>query len=80
MEKIESHEEIEVGKHGVMVKKGWQSGVYLPQVATETGWTKEEFMNSLCGQKAGMPMDAWKTGDCEIYIFTAEVFGEKNNE
>ena len=77
MEKIDDHEIIEVGKHGVMVRKGWQSGVYLPQVADETGWTKEDFMNSLCAQKAGIPMDAWETGDCEIYIFTAEVFGEK---
>ena len=77
MERIDDYERIEVGKHGVMVRTGWRSGVYLPQVATETGWTREEFMNSLCAHKAGMPMDAWKTGGCEIYIFTAEVFGEK---
>ncbi len=78
MEKIDDHNVIEMGKHGVMVKMGLRSGVYLPQVADETGWTKEEFMNSLCTQKAGIPADAWKTGQCDIYIFTAEVFGEKD--
>ena len=66
-----------LGKHGVLVRKGFTSGVYLPQVATETGWSREEFMNSLCGHKAGIEPDAWKKGECEIYIFTAEVFGEK---
>ena len=77
MQKIADPEKIEVGKHGVMVRSGFQSGVYLPQVATETGWNREQFMNSLCGHKAGMAFDAWKKGQCEIYIFTAEVFGEK---
>ncbi len=70
-------EKIIAGKHGVIVKKGPTSGVYLPQVATETGWNREQFMNSLCGHKAGMPVDAWKKGECDIFIFTAEVFGGK---
>ena len=78
MKKIDDYNEIQIPGHGVMVRRGWQSGVYLPQVATETGWDREEFMNSLCAQKAGIPMDAWKTGECEIYVFTAEVFGEKD--
>ena len=77
MEKITDPDKIEVGKHGVMVRSGFRSGVYLPQVATEAGWNREQFMNSLCGHKAGMASDAWKKGQCEIYIFTAEVFGEK---
>ena len=78
MERIEDPNIIEMGKHGVKVRMGWRGGVYLPQVATETGWTREEFMNSLCAHKSGIPMDAWKTGECDIYIFTAEVFGEKD--
>ena len=78
MERIEDPSIIEMGKHGVKVRMGWRGGVYLPQVADETGWTREEFMNSLCAHKAGLPMDAWKTGECDIYIFTAEVFGEKD--
>lgn len=68
--------EIVLGKHGVIVKDTYRSGVYLPQVATETGWSKEEFMNSLCSQKAGMKPSAWKSGECDIYIFSAEVFEE----
>ena len=75
--KIEDPETIEPGKHGVLVRNATASGVYLPQVATEQGWNREQFMNSLCGQKAGMAPDAWKKGECEIYTFTAEVFGEK---
>ena len=77
MEKIDDPQKIEMGKHGVMVRSGFTSGVYLPQVATETGWSREEFMNSLCAEKAGIPENSWKTGKCEIYIFTAEVFGGK---
>lgn len=78
LKKIDNPEIIEVGKHGVLVKNSYASGVYLPQVATEAGWSREQFMNSLCGQKAGMQPDTWKKGECEIYIFTAEVFGEKD--
>lgn len=77
MKKVASYKDIEIPKHGVLVKRGWASGVYLPQVAEETGWSREEFLTSLCAQKAGMPADSWKTGDCELYVFTAEVFGEK---
>ena len=77
LKKIDDPETIEMGRHGVIVRKGSTSGVYLPQVATETGWTREEFMNSLCGEKAGMPADSWKKRECDIYVFTAEVFGEK---
>ena len=76
LKKITDPDVIIIGKHGVLVKAGFQSGVYLPQVAVETGWSKEEFMNSLCGSKAGINADAWKKGKCEIYIFTAEVFNE----
>lgn len=76
LEKITDPGKIILGKHGVLVKDLFRSGVYLPQVATETGWTKEQFMDSLCASKAGMSPDAWKTGKCDIYIFSAEVFAE----
>ncbi len=76
LEKITDPNTIEIGKHGVLVRKGFRSGVYLPQVGTETGWSREEFMNSLCASKAGLPQDAWKKGEVDIYVFTAEVFGE----
>ncbi|MFH1790945.1 MAG: AmmeMemoRadiSam system protein B [Candidatus Omnitrophota bacterium] len=78
LEKISDPNIIEVGKHGVIVRQGFRTGVYLPQVATETGWNREQFMNSLCAQKAGIQADAWKKGACDMYIFTAEVFGEKD--
>ncbi|MDD5128869.1 MAG: AmmeMemoRadiSam system protein B [Candidatus Omnitrophica bacterium] len=74
---VDSAERIELGKHGVLVRKGYQSGVFLPQVATETGWNKEEFLNNLCAHKAGLPQDAWKDESTELYIFNAEVFSEK---
>ncbi|MDD3089547.1 MAG: AmmeMemoRadiSam system protein B [Candidatus Omnitrophica bacterium] len=77
MKRVSSADDIDIPGHGVMVRRGMRSGVYLPQVATETGWSKDEFMNSLCGQKAGIPMNSWRTGDCEMYVYTAEVFGEK---
>ncbi len=80
MRRIEDPYEIEMGKHGVMVRMGRRSGVYLPQVATDSGWTFEEFMGSLCVHKAGIPRDAWRTGQAEIYVYTAEVFSEKDLE
>ena len=76
MKQIYDYNEILIPGQGVMVRKGFKSGVYLPQVADETGWDREQFMNSLCANKAGIPMDAWKSDDCDIYTFTAEVFGE----
>ena len=77
MEKISDPDKIQLGIHGVLVRKGFRSGVFLPQVATETGWSKEEFMSQLCAQKAGFSPDAWKDKSTEIYVFTAEVFSEK---
>jgi AmmeMemoRadiSam system protein B/AmmeMemoRadiSam system protein A len=74
MEKVDSADKIEMGVHGVLVRRGFNSGVFLPQVATETGWSKEEFLSQLCSQKAGLPADAWKDKNTDLYIFTAEVF------
>jgi hypothetical protein len=78
LERIDSVERIELGRHGVLVRRGFNSGVFLPQVAIETGWSKEEFLSNLCGHKAGLPADAWKDKSTEIYIFSAEVFSEKD--
>jgi AmmeMemoRadiSam system protein B/AmmeMemoRadiSam system protein A len=77
LQKISSPDEIELGKHGVLIRRGFRSGVFLPQVATETGWSKEEFLAQLCSHKAGLPADAWKDKSTEIYIYTAEVFSEE---
>lgn len=74
--RIAGVDEIRLGEHGVIIKQGLRSGVFLPQVALETGWTKEEFLSNLCSHKAGLPADAWKDKNTEIYIFTAQVFEE----
>ncbi|MCX5700824.1 MAG: AmmeMemoRadiSam system protein B [Candidatus Omnitrophica bacterium] len=78
MERIDNSDKIELGVHGVLVRKGFRSGVFLPQVATETGWSKDEFMSNLCTQKAGLHADAWKDKTTEVYVFSAEVFSEKD--
>ncbi len=74
LEKITGWQQIQLGKHGVEIKKGSASGVFLPQVATETGWDLETFMGQLCSQKAGLPATCWQDKDTEIYTFTAQVF------
>jgi AmmeMemoRadiSam system protein B/AmmeMemoRadiSam system protein A len=78
LERVDSADKITLGVDGVLIRRGFQSGVFLPQVATETGWSKEEFLSNLCAHKAGLPADAWKDKSSEIYIFTAEVFSEKS--
>ncbi len=70
---IEKPLDFELGKHGIFVKKGHQTGCFLPQVAIETGWSKEEFLSHCCSGKAGLPANAWKYPDVEIYIFTTEI-------
>jgi len=69
--------EIELGRHGISIHSPHGSGCFLPQVATETGWSKEEFLSMCCSHKAGLPPDAWKRSDVAVYRFEAEVFGEK---
>lgn len=78
LEKTDSAEHIRLGTHGVLVRRGFNSGVFLPQVAVETGWSKEEFLSYLCSHKAGLAPDAWKDRATELYIFTAAVFSEKD--
>ena len=77
LEKVTDVDKIEMGVHGVLVRKGFSSGVYLPQVATETGWSKEEFLSRCCAGKAGLELDAWKDPDTEVLLFTADILAEK---
>jgi len=74
LERAASVEEIQVGTHGIYIVKGSYRGVLLPQVATEYGWNRDQFLQHTC-IKAGLPQDAWQ-GECDIYIFSAQVFGE----
>lgn len=71
--------EIKLGTHGVIVRAKNQpsrSGVFLPQVAEDTGWNLTEFMSHLCADKAGLPADCWLDGSSDIYTFEAQVFEE----
>jgi len=74
---VKSVDEIKVGEHGIMIKKGWRRGLLLPQVAVEHNLTKEEFLEHTC-LKAGLHPDCWKDKDVEIYVFTAIVFKESD--
>jgi AmmeMemoRadiSam system protein A len=73
MKRIKDVEEIEVGKHGLLIEKGFNSGLLLPQVATEYGWDRKTFLEHTC-LKAGLPRNAWKDGKTRICTFSAEVF------
>ncbi|MCK4417112.1 MAG: AmmeMemoRadiSam system protein B [Candidatus Latescibacteria bacterium] len=74
--RIKEIEEIKVGRDGIIIKKGYDQGLLLPQVATEYGWDLPTFLEHTC-HKAGLPKDAWQDKDTEIWIFSAEVFGEE---
>lgn len=73
---IKDVEEIEVGKHGIYIIKDYYRGVLLPQVATQYGWDRYQFLDQTC-IKAGMRPGCWKDKNCHILIFSAEIFGEK---
>jgi hypothetical protein len=75
LKKIESIDQIQLGKHGIYIKKGFSSGTFLPQVATETHWTKEEFLGHCARDKAGIGWDGWKTA--EIYTYEAIIISER---
>lgn len=66
-------EKIEVGRHGLIIRKGPYSGLLLPQVAVEWGWDREKFL-AHTAMKAGLPAQAWKDPDAHILWFEAEVF------
>ncbi len=70
-----SYEDIEIGKHGLMLKHGYRTGVFLPQVPVEQRWNKEEYIVNLY-QKAGVPYTETVQKEAELFGFTAIVFGE----
>lgn len=74
-EKIRSAEEIEVGRHGLIVRQGVRSGLLLPQVAAEWGWSAVQFLQHTCA-KAGLPQEAWRAPETQILRFEAEVFSQ----
>jgi uncharacterized protein len=66
---------LRLGIDGIYIRKGYASGCLLPQVATETGWSKEEFLSYCCQYKAGLHPKAWQQPGTEVSLFSAEVFG-----
>ena len=73
-----SPEQVEVGRHGLLVSDGVRRGLLLPQVPLEHGWDRIAFLEQTC-RKAGLPLDAWRMG-ASIEAFTAEVFGDEDEE
>jgi AmmeMemoRadiSam system protein A len=69
--------QLEPGRHGLVVSSLGRRGLLLPQVATEWGWTPEEFIGQTC-RKAGLPVDAWRQGT-QLFTFEAEIFGETDS-
>jgi AmmeMemoRadiSam system protein A len=74
LEAVTDADQIEVGRHGLVIEDGWHRGLLLPQVATEWGWDRATFLAHTC-QKAGLSPDAWTTG-ARLWRFEAEVFGD----
>ena len=72
MRRIYSLDEFELHRHGIYIRKGFHSGTYLPQVADEVNWTKEEFVSHCSQDKAGLGWDGWK--DADLYVYEAIVF------
>ena len=77
-EKITDINEIEIGKHGIFIKMGFYQGLLLPQVATDYRWNRTQFLEFTC-QKAGLGRESYKEKNCEIFIFSATIFSEKEN-
>lgn len=73
-EKIADPDEVVIGTHGLYIEKGYSHGLLLPQVATDNGWDRYEFLDQTC-RKAGLPAGCWKEG-ATIYRFSAQIFNE----
>ena len=72
MRRIQSLDEFELHRHGIYIRKGYRSGTFLPQVADEVNWTKEEFVGHCSQDKAGLGWEGWR--DAELYVYEAIVF------
>jgi len=76
MKKISSIKDIEIGKHGIWIRKGNRSGTYLPEVAVDMGWNTIEFLEHCCEEKVGLEKNSWKK-NADIYIYSSQVLKEK---
>jgi AmmeMemoRadiSam system protein A len=73
LQRIKDPAQIEIGRHGLLIRKKSHSGLLLPQVATDHGWDRGQFLEWTC-RKASLPPQAWKDKDVEIYVFSADIF------
>ena len=71
MRRIQSLDEFQLHKHGIYIKKGYRSGTFLPQVADEVNWSKEEFVGHCAQDKAGIGWDGWR--DAELYVYEPKI-------
>lgn len=71
--------DVEVGRHGLIIRRGNVRSVLLPQVATDRAWTKEQFVGEIC-RKAGLPLDAWKQPQTQLFAFETQLFREADFE
>src|SRR5664280_1115688 len=81
LKRIKDINEIEVGKHGLYIVRGYNSGLLLPQVALEYEWDRESFLKETC-YKAGLPPQAWMDKETEIYIcllYTSDAADEEDS-
>ena len=74
-EEVNSYQDIIIGQHGVILRKNNRSAVFLPQVATEQGWTRDSTLSHL-SLKAGLPANAWKDPECKFRVFEAIYFSK----
>ncbi len=76
LRRLGSPDSVVVGRHGLVIRKGFHSGLLLPQVPIEQGWNREQFLAHTC-RKAGLAPTAWQDPDAQLFCFTGQVFGEK---
>jgi len=76
--KVRDPREVRVGEHGLLVRRGSREGLLLPQVPVELKWDRQTFLEECC-HKAGLPADAWKDRETDLFVFTALVFGDSGH-
>ena len=70
---------LELGRHGILIENPAGRGCFLPQVATEFGWSKEQFLARCCSEKAGLPAEAWKQPETRVMLFTVELISDRSS-
>lgn len=78
-QKIENINQIKLGRDGIVISGRGRQGVFLPQVASETGWDLETYLDNCCEQKAGLPPKAWQQADVTVFVFRTQLIKEIHN-